>query len=226
MEGVPVTGNMGLARAAMSRGTYDPAGGQSGAGMGTGMSEIQTPGAGPSQSEPPSSSQVANGAGAPDIPSVTEEPGAMDGVESQPKPHRSAEKEVHLQAEGKTPIWSTHYIDPCLRNSLVNIPHQVTNVANVALSGLSSGPKTRFNTTTGAPIDGMARMAKDWLIKPDGRFTSEGGAVELALGIIDCGGESWGKDKARKRARVDVATKSGGIKVDIVSARRSRLWDS
>jgi hypothetical protein len=205
MEGVPVTGNMGLARAAMSRGTYDPAGGQSGAGMGTGMSEIQTPGAGPSQSEPPSSSQVANGAGAPDIPSVTEEPGAMDGVESQPKPHRSAEKEVHLQAEGKTPIWSTHYIDPCLRNSLVNIPHQVTNVANVALSGLSSGPKTRFNTTTGAPIDGMARMA---------------------LGIIDCGGESWGKDKARKRARVDVATKSGGIKVDIVSARRSRLWDS
>lgn len=214
---------MGLARTAMTRGTYDPAGGQSGAGAGvgtwTGLSETQTqtPGAGPSQSEAASSSRLTNGAGALDVPSVTEEPSSMDGVESQPKPQRSAEKEVHLQAEGKTPIWSTHYLDPCLRNSLVNIPHQVTNVANVALSGLSSGPKTRFNTTTGAPIDGMARMAKDWLIKPDGRFTSEGGAVELALGIIDCGGESWGKDKARKRARVEVATKSGGIKVDIVS---------
>jgi hypothetical protein len=147
---------------------------------------------------------------------MTDEPASMV-VTEQPKPRGDAESEVTLKAEGKTPIWSTHYLDPCLRNSLVAIPQQVTNVTNVALTGLSSGPKTRFNTTTGAPIDGMARMAKDWFVKPDGKFTSESGAIELGLGVVNGVREGWGSDKGRKRARVEVISKSGGIKVDVVS---------
>jgi len=134
---------------------------------------------------------------------------------SRPRPE--AEKEVTLRATERTPIWSTHYLDPCLRNPLVNLPQQVTNIANIALSGLSSGPKERYDSTIGAPIDGLARMAKEWVVPPDGRFHSENGGIELAIGVIDSGMQGWGRDKGRKRARVEVMSKSGGIKVDVVS---------
>lgn len=141
------------------------------------------------------------------------------------KPARPAEPEVTLVSRGRTPIWSTHFIDPHLRSSqaAVHVPPQVTNVTNIALSGLSSGPKTRYNSTTGAPIDGIASAAKGLFVKPDARFHAEDGAVELAIGVVDARGTAGqmqtpaGKDPRRKRARVDVITRGGGVKVDLVS---------
>ncbi|WVQ99912.1 hypothetical protein IAU59_007055 [Kwoniella sp. CBS 9459] len=159
-------------------------------------------------------------AGAPDFPPTPQQLEAMSRL-----PKRDAEKEVLLRATDKTPIWSTHYLDPSLRQSLINVPHQVTNVANIALSGLSSGPKERYNSTIGAPIDGFARAAKDWAISPDGRFVSEHGGQELGVGIINSGGDGWGRDKGRKKARVEVVSKSGGIKVDVVEISPDRQID-
>ncbi|WVQ81989.1 hypothetical protein IAT38_004116 [Cryptococcus sp. DSM 104549] len=174
---------------------------------------------------------------------ITDEPLSMASsptspTSQAPPPHRpEAEPQVFLRSTDKTPIWSTHYLDPCLRPSLINVPHQVTNIANVALSGLSSGPKTRYNATIGAPIDGVARMAKEWAISADGRFVSEHGGVELSLGVIRSGearkspqgqgggDEEWGKDKGRKMARVEIVTKSGGVKVDLIELDKDRQID-
>ncbi|OCF40825.1 hypothetical protein I317_05360 [Kwoniella heveanensis CBS 569] len=161
-------------------------------------------------------------AGAPDYPPTGQQ---LEAIAAAKVPKRDAEKEVFLRATDKTPIWSTHYLDPSLRQSLINVPHQVTNVANIALSGLSSGPKERYNSTIGAPIDGLARAAKDWAISPDGRFVSEHGGQELGVGIINSGGDGWGRDKGRKKARVEVVSKSGGIKVDVVEISPDRQLD-
>ncbi|WVF72699.1 hypothetical protein IAT40_007517 [Kwoniella sp. CBS 6097] len=159
-------------------------------------------------------------AGAPEFPPTAQQ---IEAISKLPK--RDAEKEVFLRATDKTPIWSTHYLDPSLRQSLINVPHQVTNVANIALSGLSSGSKEKYNSTIGAPIDGLARAAKDWAISPDGRFVSEHGGQELGVGIINSGGDEWGRDKGRKKARVEVVSKSGGIKVDVVEISPDRQLD-
>lgn len=99
----------------------------------------------------------------------------------------------------------------------MRVPHSVTNIANVALSALSSGPKESYNEDIGAPIDGLARAAKEWIVPPDGRFFTEYGGMELGIGVIDSGVEGWGREKGRKRARVEAISKTGGIKVDIVS---------
>ncbi|WWD18978.1 hypothetical protein CI109_103435 [Kwoniella shandongensis] len=185
--------------------------------------------AGPSAS---SSSTVHGGStglpqGAPEFPpTLTSEPSYMSAATTASRPPRpEAEKEVFLRSTDKTPIWSTHYLDPTLRQTIVNVPHQVTNIANVALSGVASGPKTLYNTTIGAPIDGLAKAAKDWIVSPDGRFISEHGGVELGVGVINAGGDGWGKDKGRKKARVEVVSKSGGIKVDIVELDNERQID-
>lgn len=143
-----------------------------------------------------------------------------------PRPRPEAETQVTIKAADKTPIWSTHYIDPCLRSTLIHVPHQISNIANVALSGLASGPKEKFNTTIGAPIDGLAREVKGWTIGADGKFSTEDGGIELGIGVIRSGrvegeggkeGKEKGKDKGRKTARVEVNSKKGGIKVDVVS---------
>lgn len=106
------------------------------------------------------------------------------------------------------------------------MPHQISNIANVALSGLASGPKEKFNTTIGAPIDGLAREVKGWTIGADGKFSTEDGGIELGIGVIRSGrvegeggkeGKEKGKDKGRKTARVEINSKKGGIKVDVVS---------
>jgi hypothetical protein len=90
-------------------------------------------------------------------------------------------------------------------------------MTNMALSGLSSGEKTRYNTTTGAPIDGMAKMARSWFVAPDAKFSSEYGGIELSIAVIDGSSEEqWGSDKGRKKARVEVVSRQGGIKVDLV----------
>ncbi|WVR07430.1 hypothetical protein IAU60_004471 [Kwoniella sp. DSM 27419] len=157
--------------------------------------------------------------GAPDYPPTGE------SVRAAPLPKRDAEKEVLLRATEKTPIWSTHYLDPSLRQSLIQVPHQVANITNIALSGLASGPKEKYNSTVGAPIDGLARAAKDWAISPDGRFISEHGGQELGIGVINSGGDGWARDKGRKRARVEVVSKSGGIKVDLVELTDDRQID-
>ena len=154
--------------------------------------------------------------GAPDFLPISEEPDNMSPTKFK-RPRPGAEKEVVLRAKERVPIWSTHLLDPCLRNSLVKIPQQVTNITNIALSGLSSGPKESYDQTIGAPIDGLARAAKDWIVAPDGKFMSENGGIELGIGIVDSGAGGWGKDKGRRRARIEVTSKHGGIKVDVVS---------
>jgi hypothetical protein len=60
-------------------------------------------------------------------------------------------------------------------------------------------------------------MAKDWVVSPDARFQSENGGIEIGLGVIDSGAQSWGSEKSRRRARVEVMSRTGGIKVDLVS---------
>ena len=87
----------------------------------------------------------------------------------------------------------------------------------MALSGIAGGEKTGWNSTTGAPMDGMARLAKEWFLTPDGRFTGDKGPIELGVGVVDAGETGWGREKGRKRARVEVINKAGGIKVDLVS---------
>ncbi|WWC71671.1 uncharacterized protein I206_105629 [Kwoniella pini CBS 10737] len=140
---------------------------------------------------------------------------------------RDAEKEVLLRAQDRMCIWSTHYLDPTLKESIFQVPHQVSNAANIALSGLSSGPKTRYDSTIGAPIDGLAKMAKEWVVAPDARFMSEHGGIELGLGIINSHQveDAWAKDKGRKKARVEVTSRSGGIKVDLLELNPDRQID-
>jgi hypothetical protein len=152
--------------------------------------------------------------GAPDYP-----PTDMPGSQKPNRPYRTAtiEQGVNLVANDEKAIWSTHYIDPQLRNPIVSMPSQVTNMANVALSGLSSGEKTRYNTATGAPIDGMAKLARSWFVAPDAKFSSEYGGIELSLAVVDGSEEEkWGSEKGRKKARVEVVSRQGGIRVDLV----------
>ena len=61
-------------------------------------------------------------------------------------------------------------------------------------------------------------MAKEWAVAPDGRFVSENGGIELGIGIIDGGGTEWGRDKGRQKARIEVVSKYGGVKVDVVGS--------
>lgn len=153
--------------------------------------------------------------GAPDYP-----PTEMPPSHKLVKPNRNAtiEQGVNLVANDEKAIWSTHYIDPQLRNPIMSMPSQVTNMTNMALSGLSSGEKTRYNSTTGAPIDGMAKLARSWFVAPDAKFSSEYGGIELAIAVIDGSAEEqWGSDKGRKKARVEVVSRQGGIRVDLVS---------
>jgi hypothetical protein len=143
---------------------------------------------------------------------------------------QTAEKEVFLNATAHTPIWSTHYLDPSLSSTS-------------ALSSAGSGSKrkrlpTGASSVTKDGVVGMARMAKEWLVPADARFTSDAGGVEVGVAVVDQfasgssaagtgnaglgmagGGEDWGKDMGRTRARVEVVTKSGGVKVDVVCIR-------
>lgn len=91
-----------------------------------------------------------------------------------------------------------------------------------------------FNTTIGAPIDGLAREVKGWTIGADGKFSTEEGGIELGIGVIRSGrvegeggkeGKDKGKDKGRKTARVEVNSKKGGVKVDVIEIDRHRQID-
>jgi hypothetical protein len=66
----------------------------------------------------------------------------------------------------------------------------------------------------------MARLAKEWFVPPDGQFQGDKGPIELGIGVVDRGDAEWGREKGRKRARVEVGNRSGGIKVDLVSEKR------
>lgn len=94
----------------------------------------------------------------------------------------------------------------------------------MALSNLAA--KEVKNGSGSANVEGMARMAKGWFVPPDGKFVADKGAVELGIGVIDCGGregeEGWGREKGRRKARVEVSTRSGGVKLDLVSVCRIR----
>jgi hypothetical protein len=143
----------------------------------------------------------------------------MPVPERRVKPHRTAtiEQGVNLVANDEKAIWSTHFIDPQLRNPIVSMPSQVTNMTNMALSGLASGEKMRYNSTTGAPIDGMAKLARSWFVAPDAKFSSEYGGIEVSLAVVDGSSEEqWGSDKGRKKARVEVISRQGGIRFDLV----------
>lgn len=212
---------MGLARTAAARETQ---GGPSGSGSRylaptstTGPSSTSTSTHLDTPMTSPGVSSTSTGhlpPGAPDYP-----PTEMPGSQKPAKPHRTAtiEQGVNLVANDEKAIWSTHYIDPQLRDPIMSMPSQVTNMANVALSGLSSGEKTRYNATTGAPIDGMAKLARSWFVAPDAKFSSEYGGIELSLAIVDGSEEEkWGSDKGRKKARIEVVSRQGGIRVDLV----------
>lgn len=127
----------------------------------------------------------------------------------QLKPRRPAEESVTLKAEGRTPIWSTHFLDPCLRNPLIHIPQNVANMTSKAMSA-----------STQAQVDGIAKVAKEWFVPPDARFLADRGAIELGLGVIDSGEEGWGREKGRRRARIEVISRNGAIKLDLVSTQR------
>lgn len=99
----------------------------------------------------------------------------------------------------------------------MKVPQQVSSIANAAMSGFNSGSKENGIGNGGTKMDELARMAKEWVAPPDGRFQSENGGVEIGLGVIDSGLQGWGRDKGRQRARVEVLSKSGGIKVEVVS---------
>jgi len=204
------TRSMGLARTAEARAEAD-----------AGPSTIIPPS---SMVQPVASSSTAPPPGALDLP-PTDEPmlESSSAPTSPTRPRPTAEKEIFLRATDKTPIWSTHYLDPCLHTSLMNVPHQVTNAANVALTGLSSGQKSRYNSTVGAPIDGMARAARDWIVPADAKFVSEIGGIEVGVAVVDGGLDGWGKEKGRRRARVEAISKQGGIKIDVVCRARSEL---
>jgi hypothetical protein len=158
--------------------------------------------------------------GGPSSTPFTSEPSNVAHAPSRPRP--PIEKEVTLRSPDKTPIWSTHYLDPSLRT--FGLSQNLTNVATMAFSGLSSGDKARYNNSTGAPADGVAKAAKEWVVPPDGRFISETGGIELGLGVVDSGAQGWGKEKGRKRARIEVMSKSGGIRVDLVHNADFSCW--
>lgn len=83
----------------------------------------------------------------------------------------------------------------------------------------------RYSSTTGAPIDGMAKLARSWFVAPDAKFTSEYGGIELSLAVVDGSSEDqWGSDKGRKKARIEVASRQGGIRIDMVSQGCKRSY--
>lgn len=133
---------------------------------------------------------------------------------------------------GKTPLEATIYIDPCLRNTLLTVPAAVRATTDSVLTGASAYGDGSFNWTTGAPISGMAALAKSYILPPDVRVGAENGGVTLRLGVVEearDGGvgqeykakehEQEGKDskaKGRTKARVEVTTSRGGVELDVV----------
>lgn len=58
------------------------------------------------------------------------------------------------------------------------------------------------------PIGGL------WDVPPDGRFVAEDGAVDLTLGVVD--GNRAGLPGERTRAKMEVVSRDGEVKVDLV----------
>ncbi|ODO06615.1 hypothetical protein I350_03972 [Cryptococcus amylolentus CBS 6273] len=171
---------------------------------------------------------------------------------SSPPPRLRPEAVSHVEhkVQGREQLVSRDILDPTLRSTLLNfhVPHQISNIANVALSGLASGPKTRFNTTIGVPIDGLARDLKGLGWKVEGRYEAEHGGVEVSMGVVRSGRQEGEKmeriekvdekksdakekknkktgEKGRKMARVEVETKGGGILIDITEIDKHRQID-
>lgn len=142
-----------------------------------------------------------------------------------------------MKVEGKIPISGTFYLDPCLRQTLFNVPHQVSATADAVLTGASAYGDGSFNLTTGAPIGGMAALAKKYALPTDAAFESDKGGISLSIAVIDQDGGGLSSPatsedgsqsptrsklpKKRTNARVQVTTQKGGVKFDIV--RNS--WD-
>ncbi|ODN92788.1 hypothetical protein L198_05583 [Cryptococcus wingfieldii CBS 7118] len=183
------------------------------------------------------------------LPGLTPPPSPSS---SSPPPRLRPEAVSHVEykVQGREQIVSRDILDPTLRSTLLNlhVPHQISNIANVALSGLASGPKTRFNTTIGVPIDGLARDLKGLGWKVEGRYEAEHGGVEVSVGVVRSGRQEGEKmeriekvdekkseatekknkktgEKGRKMARVEVETKGGGILIDITEIDKHRQID-
>lgn len=152
---------------------------------------------------------------------MTQEPSSLSAAsDSAAAATRSArprvEKEVSLRATDKTPIWSTHYLDPSLRSTLTDVSAQLTNAASVALSGFANGSNPKYN----AQMNDLAKVAKEWTVPPDARFVTDQGGIDVSLGVVDSSVEGWGRDKGRKKARVECVSRYGGIKVEVVSFKQ------
>lgn len=150
-------------------------------------------------------------------------------------PFKRATPKKTFTATGHDPITATLQLDPTLRHGLLHIPSQLTTVTDTALSSLERFPDTgkSFNLTTGAPVSGMARLAKSYLIPPDVRVTAENGNVTLRLGVVDshAGGhaeheaEDHKEPEGRSKGRVEVTTKRGGVYIEINQLDSNRQLD-
>lgn len=108
------------------------------------------------------------------------------------------------------------------------------------MSAASAYPDGSFSWTTGAPIGGIAQLARQYIVPPDARFVSEKGGMSLELGVVDQEGPGvpvqkvgadgvpvvkngkpvYMHDKRRTTGRVEVVTTVGGVDIDIVRATR------
>lgn len=172
-------------------------------------------------------------------------------VPSPPAPARPdrprAITKHHESVEGKTPIDKTIYLDPCLRNTLFTVPAAIRATTDTALTAASAYGDGSFNWTTGAPIGGMAALAKSYILPADVKVEAENGGVSLRVAVVDevgggvdpepvdrAGhvlhqerqgsansqtgkGKEKAKEKGRTKARVEVTTNRGGVELEVVS---------
>jgi len=154
----------------------------------------------------------------------------------------TAVTKASASASGKKSLSGTYYLDPCLRNPLFSVPHGLRTTTDGLLTGLSAYPDEGFNWTTGAPISGVAKLAKSYILPPDATFESEKGGLSLKIGVVDeSGGKAGGmadreeaeeeartgkkkEKKRRTRARVAVSSDRGGVDLDIVSNCLDARW--
>lgn len=130
-------------------------------------------------------------------------------------PRRPAEHGVSLHASAVTPIWSTHYLDPALDDACVLLPPSNPN----------SAPATKRKRRASSAQQQLQPMAinANWDVPPDGRFVAEDGAVDLTLGVVDAhkplpaSAGMAGMPGERTKAKIEVVSRDGEVKVDLVS---------
>lgn len=118
--------------------------------------------------------------------SLTPLPVSVPSPPPRPRPDRPrAITKLHESVDGKTPIDKTIYLDPCLRNVLFTVPAAIRATTDTALTAASAYGDGSFNWTTGAPIGGMAALAKSYILPADVKVEAENGGVSLRVAVVD-----------------------------------------